>query len=174
MRLVWIACLTVTTLLSGCVSSGTSSDPSRPAQPRTLRCPPSLRDAFSQGAAGTATTVASDVTAGFTTCDLRRQPSKDRICSAAAVTINTNPQALKNFQRWVDETAQNASTGSGDELAPHQIDGIGVEADWVPGTLTFETATNSRWIAIRLTCASAGPESLALAKALARAALTAR
>jgi hypothetical protein len=90
------------------------------------------------------------------------------------MTIDTNPQAFKDFQRWVVETGQTASTGSGDTLAPHQIDGIGVEADWVPGTLTFETATEFRWVAVRLTCARSGPQNLALAETLARTALTAR
>ena len=120
------------------------------------------------------TTVASDVTPGFTTCDYRTRAGKDRGCTAATVTINTNPQSLKNFQRWAVETALFAGAGPGNDMAPQQINGIGIEADWVPGIRTFETATNSRWIAVRLTCATSGPDALALAKALAREALAAR
>ena len=138
-----------------------------------IRCPASPRDAFPAGGAAGAVTVQADVSVGFTTCNYGSAAASPGVCSAATLTIDTNPQAFKDFQRWVVETGQNALVGVGDSLAPHQIDGIGVEADWVPGTLMFETATASRWIAIRLMCSATAPRDLALAEALARAALAA-
>ena len=179
MRPVWVVGLAAAGALSGCSSTGSSSAQSGPSHSQAkplpaISCPASLRHAFARGGAAGASTVHPDLGAGLSTCDYRAQARTADACSAATVTINTNPQPFKDFQRWVVETGQNAATGPGENLAPVAIMGIGIEADWVPGTLTFETATNSRWIAIRLTCPGADPKSLTLAEALARAALSAR
>jgi hypothetical protein len=118
--------------------------------------------------------VQADVSAGLSTCGYRTRGAKTGACPAASVTINTNPQPFKDFQRWVVETTQNAGTARlGADFTPQQVDGIGIEADWVPATYLFETANNERWIAVQLTCPSPAPANLTLAKTLARAALAA-
>ena len=140
---------------------------------QSVPCSPSVRAAFAKGASG-AVSVQSDVTAGLTTCGYRTAAAKAGECTAATVTINTNPQPFKDFQRWVVESAQNDTTARlGDGYLPHAIDGIGIEADWVPAAQDFETATNARWVAVRLTCPNSGRQSLSLAEDLARAGLAA-
>jgi hypothetical protein len=184
-RRVLLVGLAVAGVLTGCSSSGTpkgQAQPTRQAQPTSqaqptvsalpsVACPPSLRGVLARG--GAAVSVQADVTAGLTTCGYRTAGGK-RACTAATVTINTNPQPFKDFQRWVVESAQNDTTAHrGDGYLPHAIDGIGIEADWVPAALDFETATNARWVAVRLTCPNSGRQTLSLAEDLARAGLAA-
>lgn len=108
----------------------------------------------------------------FTTCSYRAAAAKSGACTAATVTINTNPQPFKDFQRWVVETAQNDTTAQlGDGYFPREIDGVGIEAGWVPATQNLQTANNERWVSVRVTCPTAGGQDLALAKVLARAAI---
>jgi hypothetical protein len=160
-------------IVTGCSSSSASSPNAQPSVSplASVTCPDSFGAAFAPRGAATST---QEVTAGLSTCSYDRRTPKAGACTAATVTINTNPQPFKDFQRWVVETTQNAGTARlGKDFAPQQVDGIGIEADWVPGTLTFETANNERWIAVQLRCPSSGPPSLALAESLAKAALTA-
>ncbi|MCW2550161.1 MAG: hypothetical protein JWN96_4621 [Mycobacterium sp.] len=139
----------------------------------TINCPEQLRATFAQVASRNPVTVHADVASGFTKCDYRTGVASPVACTAASVTINTAPQAFKNFNRWAVETTQNAGAGPGPGLAPEQINGIGVLADWVPATQLFETATETRWIAVQLTCAPGERKALLLAEALARAGLNA-
>jgi hypothetical protein len=185
MRRVLLVGLTVAGVLAGCSSSGAKKAQGRPARqaqpapqaqptvsPRpSVACPQSLRAVLARG--GATVSAQSDVTAGLTTCGYRTTGGA-QACSAATVTINTNPQPFKDFQRWVVETGQNDTTaGLGDGRFPHEIDGIGIEAAWVPAALDFETANNERWVAVRLTCPNSGQHSLSLAEDLARAGLAA-
>jgi hypothetical protein len=175
-RAVLLAGLTVAGVVTGCSSSSThpAAQQGQPtASPRpSVACPAALRTAFARGGPASAVLVQSDVTAGFSTCDYKSTAAKAGMCTAATVTINTNPQPFKDFQRWVVETAQNDTTARlGDGYFPHEIDGVGVEAGWVPATQSLETANNERWVAVRLTCPNAGEQSLELAKSLARAAI---
>jgi hypothetical protein len=178
-RPVLLACLAAAGALTGCSSSHSASPVAQatastvPPLP-SVACPASARTAFAKGVSSNAVSVQSDVTSGFSTCDYRTTAAAAGSCTAATVTINTSPQPFKDFQRWVVETAQNDTTAHlGDGYFPHEIDGVGVEAGWVPATRNLETANNERWIAVRLTCPKSGPQSLALAKDLARAALNA-
>ena len=132
-----------------------------------------MRAAFSSASGSKPTLVRADVAVDYTKCDYRAAAGTTG-CPVASVTINTEPQAFADFNRWVVETVQNAGGVAGAGLAPQEVDGIGVLADWVPDKLTFETATETRWIAVYLTCPSPGPGDLPLAEALARAALDAR
>lgn len=178
MRPVLLVGLAVAGVVTGCSSSHPSAEQT-PAKAqasfvKSVACPAALRTAVAQ-AATASVSAKSDVTAGFTTCEYQAAAAKPGACSAATVTINTNPQPFKDFQRWVVETAQNDTTARlGDGYFPHEIDGVGIEAAWVPATQNFETANNERWIAVRLTCPDSGARSLALSKELARAALAAK
>ncbi len=175
MRPALLSGLTVAGLLTSCSSAGPPKSQAQPtASPLpSLACASSMRAAFVRGGATGAVTAQADVTEGFSTCSYRTVAAKADACSAATVTLSTNPQPFKDFQRWVDESGQNAAVGPGEDLAPIAIFGIGIEADWIPGTLTFGTANNDRWVTVRLTCPDSGPQSLALAEALARAGLAA-
>ncbi len=175
MRPVLIVGLTAMGVLGGCSSSHPPSAPApvkaQASQVQSVSCSPSVRAAFAKAASG-AVSVQSDVTAGLTTCSYRAAAAKPGECKGATVTINTNPQPFKDFQRWVVESAQNDTTARlGDGYLPHAIGGVGIEADWVPAALDFETATDARWVAVRLTCPSSGQQSLSLAENLARAGL---
>ncbi len=177
--------LIVASVLAGCSSSPSrqsrpqpapttrAAQPSPPGQPRAIACPASLGAAWSQGTGVSVSTFEDEVSPGYTKCSLRTAAGHPTACTTATVSIDTNPQAFTAFNRWVDETAQNGDVESGTDLFPHQINGIGLEADWVPGTLTLGTATQTRWVSVRLTCTAAGAQPLALAEALARPALTA-
>jgi hypothetical protein len=164
-------------LLSACSSSGTAAQITpTPSMPGTtsaagpVRCPPALRTTFAGAARARTVAVHSDRSAGLLVCGYRdRQPARGR-CSGASVSINTGPQALTDFHRWVDESVQNAGTSG---LAPVLVTGIGLAADWIPAKLTFETASAQRWVAVMLTCPATGASAKALASALARTALRA-
>lgn len=115
-------------------------------------------------------TTSSDATAGLLTCRLRARSPRSGACSSAIVTINTGPQAFTDFNRWVDESVQNANQPG---LAPVLVPGIGTAADWVPGRLTLEAARTDRWVAVFLTCPHGGRPAEQLAESLARGALAA-
>ncbi len=155
------------------VPSTNAAPTSPPTQVRAIACPAALGAAFSRGTGTSRSTFEDQVSAGLTTCSLRTLAGSSASCTGATVTINTNPQAFTDFNRWVVETAQNGNVKTGTDLFPHQINGIGVEADWVPGTLTFGAATETRWVTVRLTCPPSAAQTLALAEALARPALPA-
>ena len=146
MRLIWVVSLAAAGAWAAASAAGSSSgpSPSQPTQLPAIRCPASLHDAFARGAASSAITVQADVSSGFSSCAYGSAAGKAKACSAASVTIDTNPQAFKDFQRWVVETGQNAGAGPGEDLAPEAIIGIGVEADWVlarsPSRLQTTTA----------------------------------
>jgi hypothetical protein len=159
-------------LLTACSTARRSTPPVQSSRPPTIGCTDQLRAAFSSASRSKPILVRADVAVDYTKCDYRLAAGTSG-CPIASVTINTEPHAFADFNRWVVETVQNAGGVAGAGLAPHEVDGIGVLADWVPDKLTFETATETRWIAVYLTCPSAGPRDLSLAEALARAALNA-
>ena len=110
---------------------------------------------------------------GLATCRYATRRPAAHGCSGATVTINTAPQAFTDFDRWVVETAQNSSA-RGPAFAPVEVDGIGVEADWVPGTRLFETAEPGRWVVVSLVCPAdpqASDGAAELAATLARIAI---
>jgi hypothetical protein len=94
-------------------------------------------------------------------------------CTKAEVEINTDPQAFKAFQRWTVETGQNSMWSHNPALNPRPVNGIGVEAEWVPATQTFEASTMNTWVAVFLRCPIRTPRDKPLAAALGRAGLAA-
>jgi hypothetical protein len=163
-------------LIASCSTSRQPNPTSSPATSLTsptIKCSEQLRKTFAEASGSAPLTVEADVSAGYTTCDYKTAATPAASCTAATVSINTAPQAFTDFNRWVVETTQNAGSGPVGH-APEQINGIGLLADWVPATLLFETATQTRWIAVQLTCMSPAPKDLALATDLAQAALSAR
>ncbi len=116
--------------------------------------------------------ASSDTSAGLIVCRYATRQTTSSTCTGASVTINTEPQAFKDFQRWVVETTQNSSSGSREAgLAPVTEAGVGLEADWVPATLTFEAGTPTRWVSVVLTCTARNSRQLPLAKRLAAVAI---
>jgi hypothetical protein len=107
------------------------------------------------------------------TCGYRLRRTTPAACSRASVIINTQPQAFKAFDRWTVETGQNSMWTHNPALNPVPVSGIGVLAEWVPGTATFETATARTWVAVFLTCPEHAVGALTLGKALGRAGLAA-
>jgi hypothetical protein len=92
-------------------------------------------------------------------------------CTKVEVEINTNPQAFQAFSRWAVETGQNSMWTSTPALNPRPVSGIGIEAEWVPAVLTFETATMNTWVAVFLSCPTRAPLDKPLAAALGKAGL---
>jgi hypothetical protein len=92
-------------------------------------------------------------------------------CTKAAVSINTGPSALTDFNRWTTETGQNAMWTGKPSLNPTPVAGIGILAEWVPATRTFAAASTNTWVQVVLTCAAKTTGDLALGKAIGKAGL---
>lgn len=137
----------------------------------TIECAAAFDALFAQAAGTKNVTFESQVTSGYTRCDYKAVATTGAGCSAATVSVDTAPQAFKDFNRWVVETTQNAGGGPPGH-APEQINRIGVLADWVPATQLFETGTEDHWITVQLSCKSSDAQALQLAEALAKAALS--
>ena len=88
-------------------------------------------------------------------------------CSRVVVSVNTEPQAFKAFDRWNVETGQNAMWSHDPKLAPVPVAGVGIQADWVPRLHELGAASSTTWVAVVLTCPTEGAAVLTLAKALA-------
>jgi hypothetical protein len=186
LRLSSIPCLAVA-LIAACSSSTTGPQPTGSAgQTRsgaasssppsevseTIACTDQLAAPFAASVKPGSVTFKTEVAPGYTRCDYQSGSASSGACTAASVSIDTAPQAFTDFDRWVVETTQNAGSGPAGH-APEQVNGIGLLADWVPATQLFETGTETRWIAVQLTCPAADAKALGLAEALARSALSA-
>lgn len=136
-------------------------------------CPAALRVILSRADSHGSITVRSRGSTHELTCSYQDRAADPSACTRVTSIINTEPQAFTAFQRWTVETGQNSMWSNQPALNPVPVSGIGVEAEWVPGNLTFETATMNTWVAIFLTCPTRGAARLHLATALARAALAA-
>src|SRR5216684_8741107 len=166
-------------ILAGCSSatapspvrtSGSTSTTSATTAPTTAappECPAALRDAFAAAAKTGAVVVYANGSPGYISCDYHDQEAASGTCTGATVTINDQPQAYKDFQRWVVESGQTAGQGNQPDLAPVQENaGIGIESDWIQPKLNFEAASFDRWVAVFLVCPTPSAAYLLLAEDL--------
>lgn len=116
--------------------------------------------------------VHGDASADYLACQLDDRQAAAGACTGAKVTINDQSQAFVDFQRWVVESGQTAGQSGKPELAPVRTKaGIGIDSDWIAGTLNFEAAGADRWVAVFLTCPVPNARELPLAEDLARVAM---
>ncbi len=154
---------------AGPAASEAPSVTSAPAPGAPARCPRAPRAAF----AGTASGIRIERSAGLLKCRYRPAKVLPHTCAAATVVIDTAPQVFRTFQRWTVETGQNAMWTDNPALNPRPVPGVGIEAEWVPATRTFATATRSSWVTVFLDCPAGASGARALAESLARMGLAA-
>ena len=140
--------------------------------PVPATCPTAIRRLIVR-AAGGGVGVATQRSDGLLQCTFAASRPSRMACSKALIIIDTQPQAFKAFDRWAVEAGQNAMWTHEPSLNPTPVGGIGILAEWVPGSHTFETSTATTWVAIFLTCRAHSAAGLPLAKSIARAALSA-
>jgi hypothetical protein len=136
-------------------------------------CPTTLLAIWSASGVGATSAVQSKRSPHLLTCTYSDAAGHRGACAKAAVLINTDPQAFKTFQRWTVETGQNAMWTHTPSQNPRPVRGIGIEAEWVPASRTFETATMDTWVAVFLTCPVRTARDRPLAIALGKAGLAA-
>lgn len=138
-------------------------------------CPPALKAVFARSAGVGGVAVHASPAADLATCRYRARRVRSGHCGAVTVQVNTAPQVFIDFQRWVVETGQTAARSSirRPGHSPVQVNGVRLEADWVPADLLFETATERRWVTVTLNCRVSAARGLPLARRLAVAALAA-
>lgn len=193
MQRVLIVVVAAVALLAGCASTSHGSHPASAglgevdgipipgpqittAAPVILAptsCPSALPAILSRANKGGTPTVHVKRTPHLITCTYTATPTARRGCTKAEVEINTDPQAFRTFQRWTVETGQNAMWSSQPALDPRPVMGIGIEAEWVPATLTFETATMNTWVAVFLTCPVRSAQDRRLGAAMGKVGLAA-
>lgn len=131
-------------------------------------CPPSLLTTLRETPpAGGQFTVHTQRDTDLLTCSYQNARPAAQHCSRAVVSVNTEPQAYKAFDRWNVETGQNAMWSHDPKLAPVPVAGVGIEADWVPRLHELGAASSTTWVAVVLTCPTTAPAVVTLAKALA-------
>jgi hypothetical protein len=140
-----------------------------PTVPAPTSCPPALRTAFVGTDPHGKIAVRTQASPYLIVCTYTDPAAAT--CTKARVSINTGPNALQDFNRWTVETGQNAMWTNRSSLNPQPVAGIGILAEWVPATLTFETASSNTWVAIVLTCPKHSSADLRLGMALGRAGL---
>jgi hypothetical protein len=128
-------------------------------------CPGSFRTTLE--ANGGRYSMKTDRATHLLICSYRDSHAAAR-CSAAIVTVNTEPQAFRAFDRWNIETGQNSMWGHDPKLAPVPISRIGIEAEWVPKLQELGAANATTWVSVVLVCSADKPSVVALAKALAK------
>jgi len=131
--------------------------------------------AFARDAAVADVSVHPSPAFELATCHYRARKVPHGHCGAATIQVNTAPQVFVDFQRWLVETGQTAAQSPNRASAaghsPVQVNGVGIEADWVPADRLFETSTDKRWVAVKLNCRVPASRGLPLARRLAVAAL---
>jgi hypothetical protein len=84
------------------------------------------------------------------------------------VTVNSDSRAYVGFTTTIVHLVQFPSAGA----QPIRVNGLGKDADWVPGPRTLLAATNSRFVTIKVLSHGTGsPPDRAAAIRVARAAL---
>jgi hypothetical protein len=136
--------------------------------PGPATCPAPFTATLNAAAGGGTFSQTSQSTAHLITCRYHDAQAAAGHCSAAIILVNTEAQAFMAFDRWNVETGQNSMWGNDPKTRPTPVDGLGVEAEWVPKLLELGTANNTTWISVILTCPANTPPVLALAKHLAR------
>jgi hypothetical protein len=134
-------------------------------------CPTALPAIVAQADKSGTTTATSRRSAHLLICTYQDAHPAAAVCAKIEVEINTDPQAFTAFQRWTVETGQNSMWGHNPALNPRPVGHIGVEAEWVPATQTFETATMNTWVAVFLSCPLRTPQDKSLGAALGKAGL---
>jgi hypothetical protein len=173
----WALAILTVIAASGLGSAGASS-PAKPL-PRardisaTSVCPPSVLARFLSATGRPKATTTVQTSAGLVVCDYHATGVHPGRCAAVRVSVNTAPNAFRDFQRWSVETAQTADQSSRSTASQHPVtvSGLGIEADWVPASRLLEAATLDTWIAVSLQCRLANRPGLALATSLGHAAL---
>jgi hypothetical protein len=188
MRRLVIAALgaAVCALVAGCTSSGSAapsasqaapaptvaqtsgSAASSHAAPAPPGCPPAFRKIVDRGTGNAKVSEHVEHSADLITCRYLIDGSG---CSKASVLVFTGPNAFVDFQRWAVEAGQNAIWSHRPKQNPRPVPGIGIEADWVPVSEAFGTATERTWVQVYLTCAPRSPADRQLAIALGQAGL---
>lgn len=147
------------------------------AAAKSASCPAELKAVFARNAGVSGVAVHESPALDLATCHYRARDVRPGHCGAATVQVNTAPQVYVDFQRWQVETGQTAAQSPNRARAaghsPVQINGVGLEADWVPAERLFETATEKRWVTVTLNCRVSPARGLPLARHLAVAALAA-
>lgn len=158
----------------------TSAPPATAAAPlaaaaKASSCPPSLKRAFARDAGVADVSVRANPAFELATCHYRASKARPGHCGAATIQVNTAPQPYRDFQRWLVEIGQTAAQSSvhAPGHSPVQVNGVGLEADWVPAPRIFSTATEKRWVTVTLNCQVSPARGQVLARRLAVAALTA-
>jgi hypothetical protein len=141
------------------------SPPPATVVPGPSSCPTSFRATLE--ANGGRYTIKTDRATHLLTCSYRSAHASAG-CSAATVTVNTEPQAFRAFDRWNVETGQNSMWGHDPKLAPVPISGIGIEAEWVPRLHELGAANATTWVSVVLVCSADESSAVTLAKALAK------
>jgi hypothetical protein len=101
------------------------------------------------------------------TCVYRASGPRGAILS---VTVDTAPQALRRFGRWVVEHAQ-ANLGAPRTHLPQLLQRIGDGAAWVPATRELRATANGRLVIVVVRRPAPGLSARATAVAPTRAAL---
>jgi hypothetical protein len=139
----------------------------------TAGCQASVRARFLSAAGRPTATTAAQTSAGLAVCEYRATGVSTGRCAAVRVSVDTAPNAFRDFQRWLVETAQTANQSSKSMASQHPVTvaGLGIEADWVAADRLLDAATMNTWISVSLLCRMANRPGLALATSLGRAAL---
>jgi hypothetical protein len=101
-------------------------------------------------------------------CDYRA--SRARGGATVRVTVDTAPQALTRFERWVVERGQ-AYLGAPRVELPQVLQGIGDGATWVPAARELRAVADERLVTVAVLHAAPGTSARATALISARAAL---
>jgi len=175
MRRTLLGALAATSLGVAVLGLGPAAAPARPAASAQASCPPALKAAFARDAGVARVSVHPSPAFELSTCHYRARKVPHGHCGAATIQVNTAPQVYRDFQRWLVETGQTAAQSPNRASAvgrsPVQVNGVGIEADWVPADRLFETSTDKRWVTVTLNCRVPASRGLPLARRLAVAAL---
>jgi hypothetical protein len=131
-------------------------------------CPPGFSAAYAKAAGVSGITVAGQRSADLAVCNYRARHVPARRCGSVEVTVNAEPNAFRDFQRWAVETGQTASESPAEQAVntPHVVNDLGVEADWVPSTRLLSIGETDRWVEVMLGCPLPATPSRRLAVAL--------
>lgn len=119
------------------------------------------------GALGGARAAVRSRSLDVVTCDYRAAGARG---ADVRVTVDTAPQALTRFERWVVERGQ-AYLGAPQAELPHVLEGIGEGAAWVPAARELVAVGNGRLVTVLVRRGEPSRPLRATAVKVARAAL---
>jgi hypothetical protein len=178
----WVLAV-LTVIATSAAGTAGASPPSKPVAPArdmsvtsasiTAGCQASVRARFLSAAGRPTATTTVQTSAGLAVCEYRTTGVRPGRCPAVRVSVDTAPNAFRDFQRWLVETTQTASQSSKSTASQHPVTvaGLGIEADWVAANRLLDAATMDIWISVSLQCGIANRPGLALATSLGHAAL---